>query len=307
MAWTTTDLLAEVRRIGQFPTSTTSSLANADLLANADRAMQSSLVPLVLRLQEEFFVRRTTQALTASTAAYPIPRRSIGSRVRDVQYLVGTTRTPLPRLRPEQLAEFNQPQTGFPSGFYLDAANIILVPAPSAADSLSIAFYVRPGRLAVDTTASRQVTVVQADTPSVGRTKLTFAAYSTYASTIDIISATPPFEHKALDISIANATTTTLDVATADLLATPVVGDWVTLVDTSPVMQLPVEAHPLLATRTAQFVMRGLGYLEEAAALASEADRMAEDVVAVLTPRTDGSPRRVTGGLMSLINRSRGW
>lgn len=307
MAWTTTDLLAEVRRIGQFPTSSSSSLANADILAQADRAMQASLVPLVLKCQEEFFVRRLSQTLTAGTGAYPIPRRSIGSRVRDVQYITGTVRSNLPRIRPEQIPDWTTMPTGFPTGFYLDAANIILLPAPSAADSLSIAVYVRPGRLTLDTTASRRITTVTANTPTAGRTKLTFGTYSSFGATVDIISGTPPFEHKGLDLDVANITTTSLDVSTAALLATPVSGDWLTDPDTSPVMQLPVEAHPLLASRTAQYVMRGLGYIEEARELQREADAMAEDVVQVLTPRTDGSPLRVTGGLMRLIDRSRGW
>ena len=308
MAWTTSDLLTEVRRVGQFPTSTSASLADADLLAQADRAMQASLVPMLLRVQEEFFVRRVTQALTAGVGMYPIPRRSIGSRVRDVRYSAAGVLSPVPRLRPEQVSDFLTQATGRPYGFYLDAANICLLPAPNTADSLLIAIYVRPGRLTTSTTASRQLTNVQVDTPTTGRTKLTWATiYSTYASgSIDVISALPPFEHKALDIAAANITTTTLDVATSDLIATPSIGDWVTLSDTSPVMQVPVEAHPLLVQRTAQYVMRGLGYLEEAAALKSEADQMEQDVISVLTPRSDGSPRRVTGGLLRLINR-RGW
>lgn len=306
MAWTTTDLLTEVRRVGQFPAASSSSLADADLLAQADRVMQASIVPLILRLQEEFYVRRVTQTLTAGTGTYPVPRRAVGSRIRDIQYVRGGIRSPLPRLRPEQIVDFITSATGYPFGFYLDAANINLLPAPGGSDTLSIAIFVRPGRL-VATTTARQIATVTADSPTAGRTKLTFSAYSTFGSTIDLISAQSPFEHKALDVATANVTTTSLDVATSDLLSAPSVGDWVTAPDTSPVMQIPVEAHPLLVERTAQYVMRGLGYLEEAASLAQSADRMEADVVSVLTPRTDGSPRRLTGGLMRLINRSSGW
>lgn len=305
MAWTTTDFLTDVRRVGQFPTQTQTSLDDASLLLEGDRALQDSLVPLLLRTQEEYLVRRISQALTVGVGAYPIPRRSVGSRVRDVFYVQSGSRSPLPRLRPEQLRDFTTTARGQPCGFYLDAANIILVPAPQAADSLEIAIYVRPGRL-VATTAARQLTAVTADTPTAGRTRLTFASFSTFGSTVDVLSGFPPFEAKALDIATANVTTTTLDVATASLIATPAIGDWLTVIDTSPVMPLPVEAHPLLVQRTAQAVMQGLGYLEEASALEKKADKMERDVIAVLTPRTDGSPSRLTGGLLSLINR-RGW
>lgn len=301
MAWTTTEFLTEVRRVGQFPTQTATSLDDASLLLEGDRAMQASLVPLLLRTQEEFLVRRVSQTLTVGTAAYPIPRRAVGSRVRDVFHVKSGSRWPLPRLRPEQLAEYTTTAQGEPGGFYLDAANIILLPAPAAADSLEIAIYVRPGRL-VAVTSARQVTAVDADTPTAGRTQLTFSSYSTFGSTVDILSFNPPFEAKALDISTANVTATTLNVATASLIATPVVGDWVTSPDTSPVMQLPVEAQPLLVQRTAANVMRQLGY-DEWRDLAKEADKMEKDVASVLSMRTDGSPSRVTGGLYRLLNR----
>jgi hypothetical protein len=305
MAWTTTDLLAEVRRIGQLPTASTSSLADSDLLAQGDRAMQAAMVPLLLRVQEEFFVRRVSQALTSGVGAYPIPRRAIGSRVRDVMLVRSGVRSPLPRLRPEQLVDFITTSTGQPYGFYLDAANIILLPAPSTADSLAIALYVRPGRF-VATTTCRQLTAVTADTPTAGRTRLTFASFSTWGSTVDLISYQPPFEVKAMDIATANVTTTTFDVATADLLATPVVGDWVASPDTSPVMQVPVEAQPLLCQRTAQYCLEALGYLEEASMVGQRGDRMESDVTSILTPRTDGQPKRVTGGLLRLINQGYG-
>lgn len=307
MPWTTTELLAEVRRTGQLPTASTSSLSDADLMAQGDRAMQAAMVPLVLRLQEEFFVIRTSVTLTAGVAQVAIPRRSVGSRVRDVYYVRGGQRTPLPRLRPEQVADYITNATGQPYGFYLDAANLVLVPAPAAADTLEIAFYTRPGRF-VSTTVARQITVVAADTPTAGRTRLSFASWtpSSTSSGFDVISAKPPFEYRALDMAPGTIAATSIDFATSSLITTPAVGDWLTVADESPVMQVPVEAQPLLVQRTSEYVLRSLGYLEEAGAAAQLGDQMQSDLVSVLTPRTDGSPRRVTGGLMRLINRGYG-
>lgn len=301
MAWTTTDLLAEVRRAGQLPTATTASLADADLLAHADKAMQSSLVPLLLRVQEEYLVRRVTATLTAGTAAVPISRRAVGSRVRDCFYVRNGVRTPLVRLRPEQIGDYLQTATGQPFGYYLDAANVVLVPAPAAADTLEMAIYVRPGRFTA-TTNARQFAVTT-DSPTAGRTTLTYTSWSPTGSTVDVISAQPPFEAKGLDMVFTAIGATSIHVATASFLGAPVVNDWVALPDTSPVIQLPVELHPLLFQRTAEYALRALGYLEEAAAAQQMADRMTADAVAVLTPRTDGEPRRVTGGLVRLISR----
>lgn len=309
--WSVSNLLTDVRRAGQLPAQSTASLDDASLLLEADRVMQTSMVPLLLRVQEEWFVRRISITLTAGTANYPIPRRAIGSRVRDVWLVRGSGRTPLPRLMPERVLELTAANvTGVPIGFYLDASDIVLVPAPSAADTLQVAVYVRPGRLVA---TLGELTTVTANSPAAGRTALAFGTLGLTPTSVDIISALPPFEYKAIDAAVANGTATAADIATTAILSTLTVStngsttasDFVTVTDTSPVPQIPVEAWGLFVQRIAASVLWSLGYLEEASAAEGKADKMERDVIDILTPRTDGSPRRVTGGLMRLINR--GW
>ena len=95
MAWATSDLLTEVRRAAMLPTSSNSATADADILAQADRAMQSSLVPLLLSTQEEYLVRKLTTTVTAGTAAYAVSRRAVGSRLRNASVLVNGVRRQL--------------------------------------------------------------------------------------------------------------------------------------------------------------------------------------------------------------------
>ena len=305
MALNTTDLLTEVRRAGQLPSSG-AAMTSADVFGHADRAFTGNLVPLLMRLQEEFFVRRATVSVAAGQSMVPVPRRAMGARVRDV-FLVPSAgqRAALVRLRPEQLAEFN-PSSSQPQAYYLDAANVVLVPAPSAAVSLEVAYYVRPGRFTVNTSA-RQIATVTADSPTAGRTAITFSSWTpTTSAMLDVYSYRSPFEPKAVDAVPANFSATGCNFATSDLFAAPVVGDWVAAHEECPVVCLPVEAHALLAQRAAEYALRALGYLEEASSAAGMADKMEADLVAVLTPRTDAQPRRVTGGLMRLIGQGGG-
>jgi hypothetical protein len=312
MAWTTSDLLTEVRRAGMLPSSSTSATADTDILAQADRAIQANLVPLLLSTQEEYLVRRVQMALSSGTAAYPVSRRAVGARVRNIALVSNGTRRQLVRVRPEEMDAWRLVTSGEPTGFYLDASDIVFLPTPTGG-TVELAIYVRPGRLTASTN-HRALTVVTANTDysgaaAAGRTRLqwtTGLATSTLGTTADIVSAAPPFEHKGLDLTYnsAGGTVTSIDVTSASLLSTPQVGDVVSPVNESSMIQLPVECHPLLFQRTTQYLLEQLGYQAEAAMARDTADRMEADVRRVLTPRTDGNPQKLTGGMLEAIQRN---
>ena len=313
MAWTTADLLTEVRRLAMLPSSSNSATADSDIFAQADRAMQASVVPYVMAAQEEFFVRKLSVTLTAGTAMVPISRRAVGSRVRNVALVRNNSRIQLARLRIEELDRFRIVTTGAPSSFYLDAANMVLLPTPASNDTLEVSIYCRPGVFTASTN-HRNLQSITADTDYLGnsapgRTRLTWSgvlAVSTLGTPIDIISRFPPFEHKALDITYnsAGGSVSSIDVATSDLLATPSILDIVCPSGESSVVQLPVECHPLLYQRTTQFLLEQLGYAQEANTAKDTADRMEAALHAVLMPRTDGNPQRLAGGALDLIQRA---
>jgi len=303
MSWTTTELLADIRRLGQLPTS----ISDAELLAHANYEAQNYLSSLLLRTAEEYLTQTVDVPLVAGQARYAIPRRSVGSRVRDVALVRAGTPYHLPRLKPEQIDSYQTTLRGCATGFYLDAANIVLLPTPSAADTLRVRYYVRPARLTTLGSFCIQITAVTPDTPTAGRTRLTFGSYSLSGGVCDVVSGLQPFETKGLDMTAANVTGTTLDVAASALLAVPVVGDYLCQPDFAPVVQAPIECFGLLAQRAAARALQGLGYLEESNAAWQAAGAREADVVAILTPRTDGNPKRLTGGLLGQMSRGWGW
>ena len=303
MAWTTTELLADIRRLAMLPTSTVTATADADLLAHADYELQNYITSLMLRVCEEYLVRVVDIPLTAGVSRYAIPRRSVGSRVRSVDYLKGGGLTHIPRLKPEQVDSALATQQGFPFGFYLESASLVLLPAPAAADALRVRYYVRPASLAaVGSGLFAAITSVTPDSPSPGRTTLGFAS-SSMPSVVDVVSGKQPFESLAVDAAAANVTSTSLDVATSTLTTTPAAGDYVCVPDAAPVVQAPLEMFGLLTQRAAARALQSLGYMEEANAAWQAAASRETDTLAILTPRTDGNPKRLSGGFLSQMGR----
>lgn len=300
MAWTTTDLLADIRRRAMLPNTTTLGTANSDLLAVASNEMSAHLVPLLMSVNEEFFVA-TTDITLSSNAAYRMPNRSAGGKLRELQYLMGVTRLNLARIEPEQLTAFLVNSVGVPAGFYLEAGAVNLVPRPSAGGTLRMSYYVRPG---VFTNAAADYGVVTSVSYSGNSVTIGFSGSLSTAngSLYDVIAFRPPFEYLCIGgtASASGAGTVTLTTSSPtapapDLSPNIAVGDYITKADLSPIIQLPVEFHPLLAQRSACSVLESFGYAERLEMAERVYARMEAAALKVLTPRVDGAPKKMRG------------
>lgn len=294
MAWTTTDLLADVRRRAMLPTTATLGLADTDILEHANNEMATRLVPLVTSVNEEFYVQTVDIACVSAQAAYRMPNRSAGAKLRDVTYLQGSSVQRLSRIEPERLAQFTATPYGTPVGFYLEAGTINLVPAPSGG-TLRMKYYVRPGRFT--NTATDYATIASITTNTATLFAGTFAG-SLDTGPSDIIALRPPFEYLVID-----ATKDTFSVPNIQLRASGLslfslnlaVGDYITKTDKSPLIQLPVELHSLLVQRTVCAIMETFNYSERLSAAEAAYERMEAAALKLITPRIDGSPRKMRG------------
>jgi len=313
MAWTTTDLLADVRRRAMLPASSTLGTQSSDLLLHADNEMASRLVPLVTSVNEEFYVQTVDIPIVSGQSSYRIPNRSAGGKLRDVTYLVGATNYNLPRIEPERLTAWTVNAAGMPAGFYLEAGTVNLVPSPSAGGTLRLKYYVRPGRFTATATDYGIITGVTYS--NANTVVLTFSgSLSTSGTLFDVIANRPPFEYLLCDAtkSASGAGTITLSVSSPS--ANPpnfspniAVGDYVTAADLSPLMQLPVELHSLLAQRTVCAVMESFNYTERLQAAEAAYARMEAAALKLLTPRVDGAPRKMRGILPAFGRSGLGW
>jgi hypothetical protein len=296
-ARTAAELLADVRRLGGLPTSATLGLADSDILAHADITMESVIVPHVLSQAEEYFVAVYTTPLVSGQAMFRMPPRNVGGRLRDVQIIYGSIIQRLPRLEPENQAGFTVQQNGLPYGFYLQAGNIILLPAAAVSGSLQLLYFAQPGRLTTGA-AGTAYGVVTGATYSGTTCVITYTSGSnifTSATTLDVIASTPPYGYLAIDAIKTASGVGSVTVTNANISPHISVGDIVTLRETSPIIQAPNETFSLYTHEVALRVCEALKHSERIALLQEKIDRLRRSSNITLSPRVDGEPQKVIG------------
>jgi len=299
VAYTSDDLITEVRQSGAIPTATALGTLDADILRAADDEMRGVLLPELVRVREEFYERRLDTTIAANAYGMRVPDRAVASALRTVEWLPTSGAAPLKleRLEPER-AQWYQSQanpTGNPWAFYMQGSRVMLVPVPQQAGTLRVRFMQRPGRLQLASTC-RQITTVAVGATT---TVLTWTSGGTLGATptVDVIKGTPSFETIGSGI-VATGNATTVTVANTSFIDgdAPEVGDWVAPQDTSPVVQLPVELQPCVFQSATARLLKNLGRVQESQDAYSVAKDMLQQALLILAPRTAGNPQRIVGG-----------
>jgi hypothetical protein len=310
MAWTTTELLADVRRSGMLPDSAPSGVSDADILAHANKELQARLLPLVMAVREEFYVQPYSTALVGNQQGYRVPSRGIGNKLRDVllQLSDGSLQN-LARIAPEAYPEMmTTAPSVYPWAFFLESDSVMLVPTPSttSAATLVLKYLLRPSWLVpVSASATPTVTTVQANTPSAGLTRINHSATGDDlgGQRLDVVMGRPGFRTLmvgAVPVSsgagyvVVNATDLPSDFSTANSA-----GDYLSAAETTPVVQLPPELHNLLYQRTLCRVLQSIGDLEALQAAEANAAQMEKDAIGIIANRVEGEPKKVVGRLLS--------
>jgi hypothetical protein len=314
MAWTTTDLLADVRRRAMMPAAQTLGTTDADLLEHANNEMASRLVPLVQSVNEEFYVQTKDVGITSGVGAYRFPDRNSGGKLRDATYILGATQYNLARIEPERLTQWILNASGSPAAFYLEAGALNLIPTPSGGGTVRMKYYVRPGRFT--STASDYGVITGVTYTGANSVTLTWSGGMSLSNgaLADVIAFRPPFEYLLADATVSGAAagTATLTISSPtspppDFSRNIAVGDYVTKRDLSPILQLPVELHSLLAQRVVCAIMESFGYGERLQMAEVLAQRLEQAALKLISPRVDGAPRKQRGILANFGRSGLGW
>lgn len=322
MAWLTSDLLADVRRSGMLPDSAPSGVSDADILAHANKELQSRMLPLVNSVREEFYVQSQTVPLVANQQFYRIPGRSIGNRLRDVQLLLNDNSLQnLARIAPEAVPEMSSVTPAVtPWGYYLESDSVMVVPTPSAASaSLVMKYLIRPNWLLVHND-NHTPHVIAVTNNGNGTTTITHTGSASFnsiaAGSLDIVSIKPPFRTVMISTTPSVYATGTITVATSALPSDFTtanfgggagVGAVVSAAETSSVVQVPPELQMVLNQRVLCRVLQSIGDLEALQAAEANAAQMERDAVGLLANRTEGEPKKVVGRLLSQPRRRLGY
>jgi hypothetical protein len=280
-AYTSTETLASLKRRGMIPTSA-QTLTTAEFYKIVDEETQTYIVPLLLETREEYLVAYTDVSVTASTTSVFIPERAIGGKLRDVSASDGSNSyRSLTRFEPERV-DSNSTSLGGLGGYYLEGNKIVFVGTPPST-TLRVTYYQRPNRV-VATTAVGEVTAIAGNTITIAAAPSTFLTTVTY----DFVKGKPGFDTLGKDFAVSAAGTSM--VFTSTVPTDLAVGDYICLSQETPIPQIPVELHPLLAQRVAATVLQALGDPKAQGTYQVAAD-MEKRILKVLQPRTDGSAR----------------
>lgn len=285
MAYNNDDLLKLIKKRAFIPISQ-ETFTDVDLLEMASDELNSQVVPEVLSTREEWYVTPYAVTLTGSETSVDIPSRAIGGALRDVTFSQGGEEISLARLSLEDRVDYSNVGSGAISAFYIQGNQIMLF--GSQAGTLNLYFNCRPGALVVTTAAA---SIVSSDaTTNIITVDAVPSSWNTGA-VIDIVKRKPHFEYKNLSLTIVNVTGNQIEVA-EQISSNIVAGDWVTVEDTSPAPQIPLEWFPYLAECVVMQVFLSQGDKEAADQAEKKMDRLRKSALSLMSPRVMGEAKR---------------
>jgi hypothetical protein len=284
------DLIAAAKRRGCIPTAQ-ATFAIADFLAQADEEIRSYLLPLIRRVQEDYYLQTADfpvsaavdQVGTIAGAQYRIPYRAVGGTLRELYFLnAAGSPVDVPRISVDDLA-------GASFGVYFLGNTIQFVNrANISVATLRMVYYLRPSALVLASSAA------QVQSVNAAAKQVTLASVPTgYAgnATWDLLRGRPGFEMLGFDLAgtLSGSTITFAATLPGDLAA----GDYVCLPEQSPVPQVPAELHPLLAERLAGSFLKSQSDREGWQDSKAEQARLETDAMLLLSQRLAGAPKKI--------------
>ena len=286
-----TELISALKIHGSFPTSD-DLFSDADFLSLFNHQMKVEIVPMMIKLNEEFFIQYKDYTITQGSS-YRIPSRAIGSMLRDLKIIDGSgNQTAVARL-------FEEDRPLNKSGFYI-VRNSIELSSDFTANTLRMKYFARPSSLVL-TTDCAQVVSVDYLTSSV----VVSSVPSDYANGMlaDFVQNNNPYDALGIDYAITGISGTTINF---DSLPSGIeVGDWVCTANESPVPMVPDELHPVLVQSALCKTLsskKDKSYRDELETLM----RVKEDAINMLDPRVQDNSNKIrTGKLLGYFSTRR--
>jgi hypothetical protein len=289
---TSDDLIESVTRGASIPTYQPRFSREA-ILALADEEIESKIIPLIKSLRQDYFLFQQSQTTVANQNNYQIPHRAIGGTILDLTY----NSSSLKHIDPSQAL---QSASGDPHSFYFLQDSVVLYPTPSSSKSLVFTYELAPGKL-VETSECVQASAVSSTSITSSSIPSTFLANVE----VDFIKSNGQCASLALEKSVSNVSSTTVDFASDTIPSSFAVGDYVCLAGQSCMLQIPKETRPLLALAVQARIFEAIGDENMIQLTDRKLKEKLEQVRTVLTPRIKFEPQAIIGRLNPNRNRRR--
>jgi len=278
MALTTTKILASINLKGALPEGR---FTDPEILDLAYDVLISDVQPTIIGVREENFVEKLQYPILKDQAAYAIPARAAGQKLREVKILRGNRLIDLPQMAMEDVVTTD---AGQPVAFYLESNNVVLYPTPSATvDILVLSYYLRCSK----PVSSAEVAVVTAVDPLTGIVTASCPATWSIAESFDVTGRVGESLKKDL---IATSVSPT-EIVFSDTTNISV-GSYVSLAGETFVLQIMEEAVPMLSMLTVVECLNSMGDLPAMQAAQSKCEQLRVQLIRLLTARVLGEARR---------------
>ena len=298
-----TDNLIPTLRLLPLMPSVQALFSDENLLTIMTFEMTSKIIPLIDNQAEEYFITVDDIPYSTSQTVFSIPSRALAGKLRAVSFVdSNNNEVRIPRLRLEDIMS-NVNATGLainPAlwGFYLKNNKVILYLGSTNGGSSSFQFlrlrYVRQPNQLVLSSACGEVTEIAGDVVTVDSIPSTFTTSETY----DLIQNSPQMFESLLDggtITAINTLTKEITFTAGTVPTELAVGDWVCLVNQSPIPQIPYSpGFDLLLQLSAAKCLEIHGDTQGFNVAMSQAADMKNYFISVITPRVDANVIRLT-------------
>lgn len=298
MPYTVNDLIANVKRRTSMPT-TQNLFSNDSFASLATDELLSYVVPLIVAVQEEYFVGYQDFTIDPNTNSYQIPWDAVGNALRSVVIVndaneVNLAISSLPRLDLEKIAHGTTgPLQGIVGlyGYYVQGNKIKLFPAQQGQNGRLRIYYTKRCHELIPNVSCLKVREI--DTVNKVVTGYTTVPGGITAGVlVDAVEEASTFETHASGLTVLDVpTTTTVALSSVDGI---VVDDWIGLQGQSCVVQLPVEAQAVLAQAVAVKCLEALGDEAGMQRAQSKLTELIQHMQLVMSPRISGQPKKIT-------------
>lgn len=264
----------------------------SQLIALLNSIIQLDLVGMIDSTNGEYFIRTIDVPIVPNQSSYRIPYRAMGRMLRDLKF--HDTDPGNERWQNMILIDINDLQfyqVGYKNyaGYYFKSDSVVIVPPVSsdvsATANLQMWYKLKPNYPCLMQDAA-QVISVSGNVVTVNTVPTTM----TNGTLIDFIQGVEGCDIYSFDQSITNAGVNTLTFATGVIPTDLTAGDWISIAQTSPVVNfIPDEARGLIENMTGQLLLNSVGDVDGANTFSSRIEAQKTALLKMVEPRTDGN------------------
>lgn len=273
-------------------------LTETQLIEFMDEDMRSTIVPLVLSAQEEWYVQNIDQTPLAGVFDYSIPARAAFATWRDVCF-VDTLGNEINMTNlPPEYVKITYPVGNLPPmytfGFVMSNDHISLWPRTMTIPTqyiLRMKIKRQPNHLTSYLNCG-QVQTINTGTGVVSLSRNGDGTWTT-STTFDIVPNSPQFTSRGDDKAITGIDNTLNTITFATIPTGLSVGDWICPARLSPIPQIPYDMFPLLIQRGVIRALESLGDNQNLQVAERRYQDMAADFIRTVSPRIQGTRKPI--------------